>query len=85
VCARAAIAAGDGKTAKEELAAIKSTSGLADVELARAQAAQLNKDAKTRKAQAKLAMKLDDNKVKLALIRQRDRKAIADLAKPLTK
>ena len=85
VCARAAIAAGDGKTAKAELAAIKSTSGLADVELARAQAAQLNKDAKTRKAQAKLAMKLDSKKANLALIKERDRKAIVELAKPLSK
>jgi hypothetical protein len=85
VCGRASIAAGDGKTAKQELDAIKSTTGFADVELARAQAAQLNKDAKTRKAQAKLAMKLDSTRANAALIRERDRKAIIDLAKPLSK
>jgi hypothetical protein len=85
VCARAAIAAGDGKTAKEQLAAIKSTTGRPDVELARAQAAKLNADAKTRQAQAKLAMKLDINRASLALIKERDRKAIVDLAKPLAK
>ena len=85
VCARAAIAAGDGKTATDALAAIKSTSARPDLELARAQAAKLNADAKTRKAQAKLAMKLDNNRANLALIKERDRKAIVDLAKPLAK
>ena len=85
VCARAAIAAGDGKTATGELAAIKNTTGRADLELARAQAAKLAGDKKTMKAQAKLATKLDFNRANAALIKDRDRKAIIDLAKPLSK
>lgn len=83
VCARAAIAAGDGKTAKEQLAAIKVTRPYPDYELSVAQAAKLNKDTKTMKAQAKLAAKLDFNRAGFAMIKEGDRKAIVDLAKSL--
>jgi hypothetical protein len=83
VCARAAIAANDGKTAKEQLAAIKVAKPFPDYELAVAQAAKLNKDTKTMKAQAKLAAKLDYNRAGFAMIKEGDRKAIIDLAKSL--
>lgn len=85
VCARAAIAAGDGKTAKSELAAIKTTSSFVDFELASAQAAKLAKDTKTMKAQAKLAAKLDYNRAGLHMIHEGDRKALVDLAQSLSK
>lgn len=83
VCARAAIAANDGKTAKEQLAAIKVGKPFADFELAQAQAAKLLKDTKTMKAQAKLAAKLDHSRAGYAMIREADRKAIIDLAKSI--
>lgn len=83
VCARAAIAAGDGKTAKEQLASIKFTRPFADYELAVAQAAKLNKDTKTMKAQAKLAQKEDYDRAGFAMIKEGDRKAIIELAKKL--
>ena len=85
VCARSAIAAGDGKTATTELATIKAKSNYIDFHLAQAQAAKLTNDAKTRKAAAKLAMKLDYNKGLFAMIDDRDRKAIVALAKSLSK
>ncbi len=83
VCARAAISAGDGKTAKAELAAIKTPRPFADYELAVAQAAKLNKDTKTMKAQAKLAQKLDYNRAGFAMIHEGDMKKIGSLAKSL--
>lgn len=83
VCARAALAAGDGKTAKEHLAAIKVSKPFADFELAQAQAAKLLKDTKTMKAQAKLAQKLDYSRAGYAMIKEADRKAIIGLAKSL--
>jgi hypothetical protein len=85
VCARAAIAVGDGKTAKAELAAIKSQSNFVDFALASAQAAKLNKDTKTMKAQAKLAAKLGYESARLHMIVERDRKALIALAKSLSK
>jgi hypothetical protein len=85
VCARAAIAAADGATAKQELDAIKSSSDFVDIALARAQAAKLTKDTKTMKAQAKLAMKLTAMRATTALLKEVDRKALIALAKPLAK
>jgi hypothetical protein len=83
VCARAAIANKDGKTAKQQLATIKIARQFPDYELALAQAAKLNKDTKTMKAQAKLAQKLDYDRAGMGLIREGDRNAIIDLAKKL--
>ena len=85
VCARAAIAAGDGKTAKAELAAIKTKSNFVDFTLASAQAAKLNKDAKTMKAQAKLAAKLDYDTAHLHMLREGDYKSFLALTKSLSK
>ena len=85
VCARAAIAAGDGVTAKTELAAITAQWGFPDADLARAQAAKLRGDVKTRKAKAKLAMKLDYQHAQFGMLGERDRKTIIQLAKQLSR
>ncbi|HEX5058451.1 MAG TPA: hypothetical protein VFV99_03780 [Kofleriaceae bacterium] len=83
VCARAAIAANDGKAAGQLLASLKVPKLFVDSELARAQAAKLAKDSKTTKAQAKLAMKLDSTRVAAAKVSEADRKAIIAAAKQL--
>ena len=83
VCARAALAKGDGKTAKTQLATIKLARLFADYELAVAQAAKRNKDSATMKAQAKLAANIDQDRAGMAMINEADRNAIIDLAKKL--
>jgi hypothetical protein len=83
VCARAAIAAGDGKAAKEQLAAIQVPREHVDSELLAAQAAKLNKDKKTMQAQAKLAMKIAETRARSAMLSDAEYKAIIALAKQL--
>jgi hypothetical protein len=83
VCARVAISKRDGKSAKKQLATITLARRFPDYELTIAQAAKLNKDTKTMKAQASLAAKLNEDRAEMALINEADHNAIIDLAKKL--
>jgi hypothetical protein len=81
VCARVALAKGDGETATKELATIEAATLPIDLPLARAEAAKLVKDGKTLAAQKKLATQLAAGAPKL--MPRADLDAMVALAKRL--
>jgi hypothetical protein len=83
VCARAAVAAGDGKRARDELLAIYDPKHFLDIDLVRAQAAKLVGDTKGMKEALDAVRKIDERRATASYSPPAEAAAIIELANKL--